>query len=586
MIINENQRPCFICEDFWFNSSKDIIRHSVCKKLPVVHPHNGNLYCVLHLPDETKHERTDYFYVLSERINNEEFDFSYVYFPEENFSFYGRTITKPVRFWFSVFLGQVTFDKVTFEKEADFRFAIFEKHTSFHNTKFLDTAIFPSTIFKKRASFHSAEFLGRSDFLSATFEADADFNSATFKQQGNFRNSKFDDEVSFGSTHFVSGADFVSVVFNKLAVFSSAIFEKGCCFYWAVFKGRGEFSGVTFHEDALFDAVNFTEESEIDFKQTIFKKAAKFGRTIFSGYVNFSGLGEKQVFSEVDCVLDLQEARFVNPEKLVFRSVLLNPRWFIAADSRKITFIDIDEKFYNADVKNELKKLEGVGINNSKQLFKITCRQLAENAENNNRFEEASNFRRMAFETEWLEKKEKISNWIKNLVPESEKLKRRFGGSTNEEDKPIPPTNSFGILRRSGDFFIHGLYRITSFYGESWSLALGILLSLILVIFPIIYSQTQFQISPKAIPLEVVVVTECKNVVDESKPVCSQIKQDGLGIWNGEAILHSLTAVTFQDVEYRRPISFWAEFWTILEKIFAPLQAALLALAIRRKFMR
>ena len=40
------------------------------------------------------------------------------------------------------------------------------------------------------------------------------------------------------------------------------------------------------------------------------------------------------------------------------------------------------------------------------------------------------------------------------------------------------------------------------------------------------------------------------------------------------------------NVEYRIPKTTAGYIWTILEKIFAPLQAALLALAIRRKFMR
>ncbi len=47
-----------------------------------------------------------------------------------------------------------------------------------------------------------------------------------------------------------------------------------------------------------------------------------------------------------------------------------------------------------------------------------------------------------------------------------------------------------------------------------------------------------------------------------------------------------LTTATLQNVEYRKPRGVWGELWIILEKIFAPLQAALLALAIRRKFMR
>ncbi len=196
---------------------------------------------------------------------------------------------------------------------------------------------------------------------------------------------------------------------------------------------------------------------------------------------------------------------------------------------------------------------------NPKSIFKITCRQLGGNAENNNRFEEASDFRRMASETEWLEKKEKISNWIKNLVPESEKLKRRFGGSTDEEDKPIPPTNTFGILSRSGDFFIHGLYRTTSFYGESWSWALGVLLSLIFVIFPIIYTQVNFLTCSKDRPIAAS-LTICESKDEEIRKNCT-CSTDQITLT--DAIVQSLTTATLQNVEYRKPRGVWGEVWII-----------------------
>jgi hypothetical protein len=48
----------------------------------------------------------------------------------------------------------------------------------------------------------------------------------------------------------------------------------------------------------------------------------------------------------------------------------------------------------------------------------------------------------------------------------------------------------------------------------------------------------------------------------------------------------SLATATFQTVEMQKPNNPASETFTILEKIFAPLQVALLALAIRRKFMR
>jgi hypothetical protein len=54
----------------------------------------------------------------------------------------------------------------------------------------------------------------------------------------------------------------------------------------------------------------------------------------------------------------------------------------------------------------------------------------------------------------------------------------------------------------------------------------------------------------------------------------------------GDAVVHSLTTATLQNVDYRKPTTKKGETAIILEKIFAPLQAALLGLALRRKFMR
>jgi hypothetical protein len=131
-------------------------------------------------------------------------------------------------------------------------------------------------------------------------------------------------------------------------------------------------------------------------------------------------------------------------------------------------------------------------------------------------------------------------------------------------------------------FFTFLLYQITSFYGESWSWALGILLSLILVIFPIIYTLINFQTCSKDRPIATS-LTVCESKDDEIGKNCTCSTDRITFIY---AVVQSLTTATLQNVEYRKPLTVWGEIWIILEKIFAPLQAALLALAIRRKFMR
>lgn len=75
----------------------------------------------------------------------------------------------------------------------------------------------------------------------------------------------------------------------------------------------------------------------------------------------------------------------------------------------------------------------------------------------------------------------------------------------------------------------------------------------------------------------------CESKDEEVKKDC-ECTRGGLGF--GEAMVHSLTTATLQNVDYRKPTTKKGEIVVILEKIFAPLQAALLALALRRKFMR
>jgi hypothetical protein len=255
---------------------------------------------------------------------------------------------------------------------------------------------------------------------------------------------------------------------------------------------------------------------------------------------------------------------------LSFHSVRLRPHWFVDADSRKIALANVRwESTQGSEInaKDELSSLNNPNNANHYptvaryQLLSIACRQLAENSETNNRFEEASEFRRAAMETEWLEKKASLKVWIGNIFKRTEKLKSRF---------------------RAGDFLIHGLYRYTSRYGESWPRALGVLLLAIFVAFPLFYMLTNFQLCPREKPVAMS-LSVCESKDEQVKNGCEcQI----CWLSFGEAIAQSLSTATLQTVDYRKPTTKKGETLVILEKIFAPLQAALLALALRRKFMR
>lgn len=578
----QEKRECFVNENIEFD--KGIIRRTVCQDLPVTYNHEDKWYCILHYPNNNKHNTGNFNQVLSERVSSQQNDFSYVYFSDE-----------------------VIFRSNKFEKSVNFAFAIFNQRVLFINSIFEEGASFTNSTFYQRVIFDNANFIKGVSFIKAIFADEANFGSSIF-QYANFNESKFIKDTSFNSAIFkgkedgLSALSFVKAIFegkanfdfikcNQIVYFHNTNFHKEANFSWSIFTKETQFTDCIFNENADFRKTEFCETS-VYFTNNSFVQDIYFSVAVFNGHIFFIG-------NSFQKTLDLQNIQVRSPETINFQATRLRPNWFVNTDPSKFVFINIDWNNANGTRKNVLIELDYLTrrkiSRQVNQLLSLTYWQLAVNAEENNRFEQASDFRRMAFECEWIAKKKEFGDWINLLPTESTKLKRRFSGSENAEDVEPPPIDTFGILKRFD--FLHWFYRITSYYGESWRVALCMLLFVVLILFPFVYAQTDFQVSPKGIPLEVVVLNKCEitdderkngkdELVEEAKKVCYKIEQRSLGFLNGEAILHSLTAITFQDVEYRRPLSFCAEFSTILEKILAPLQAALLALAIRRKFMR
>lgn len=415
-------------------------------------------------------------------------------------------------------------------------------------------------------------------FLLRMAKGNYNFNYVWFPKKI-FRNVGFSfcSFVYFRGATFLEGVDFHLVKFTK-----------GVDFSFAKFFGKVKFYCSTFNEAANFNSATFEGNSEVTFEASSFENGENryqgilnFQKADIAGYMSF----EVSKGAVIKHSVEFSEVKAKNPEQISFKSIALRPRFFINVDSRKFVFTNVDwgKEFGSTKyTENEFKVLKE---ENQEHLLKIACRQLAENAEKNDRFEDASKFRQMAFDCERLERKERWKVWLCGETYCSHFFCWFWENKVRKFPYDLFPYN---ILHRG--------YRFLSSYGESPFRAFIFLLALVFIFFPFFYTLTSFQVSPKGIPLEVVVLTKCEiteeerknnkpELVVESKKVCNPIEQRGLGFFNGEAILHSLTAVTFQDVEYRRPLSFCAELLTLLEKIFAPLQAALLALAIRRKFM-
>lgn len=538
--------------------SKEGINRDVCRDLPVKYEHEGNFYCILHFPNKDKSD--DFEKVVKERLSKQEYKFQAVWFPrrtnyfhefhfkdnEVNFSF--AHFFAKADFWHAVFSTKTSFEFATFDNEALFTFATFTV-ANFHEVKFWGSVYFGNTKFSEMAYFESSRFSYGANFIFAELKH-AFFSEIVFlknklnefdEDKLSFYDAKFFDLTDFSRIKFPTSTDFRNAVFNNQVLFIGSTFKE-VYFDKAEFTSKSFFSFSQFEEKVLFSEVSFSKETD-------------FSNCSFISSVKFLSETNKLLFLPKS-TLSFEHSYAEKPNQISFHTVNLRPSDFINVDSRQFIFTNID--WENADgspkaIKNEIKILKKRKILNPYKLLTITCRQLAENAEENNRLEEASNFRKMVFEIEWLEKKEKFWNWINRIPKESEKLKRRVGGSTQKEDEAVQPANTFGIVKRFD--FLHPVYRFTSYYGESWRRAF-VILFVILAISTFLYTT--------------------------SYCVFKDGKQ-GFDIW--EAISYSLRVMALQRPE-PFPENSFAKMVVALQSIFAPLQLALLALAIRRKFMR
>jgi hypothetical protein len=493
--------------------SKNSIRENVCVNDEPLTEFKGKYYCLFHMPTKDKDvEKFEKIFkarlkAVEEKISAIEKE------PEEERESAKRKISYDFRYvWFPSF---VYLARYKFSADAEFLSATFSAE-----------AFFLSATFSAYTWFDSATFLGNAFFDSAAFSANASFKSATFSAEALFRSATFSAGSSFRSATFSASTSFDSATFSVYAFFDSAAFSAKASFKWATFSAHTNFSSATFSADTDFGSAKFLETSQVFFQQTRIHKRVSFNYTIFAGYVAFGGNREAKVFLDKkeegqDVVLNLQNARLEKPERISFHRVRLCPSWFVNTDSRKMVFTDViwdnlDAERNNSNIADELKNLEKRNVSEPIRLLEIACRQLAVNAEENNRYEEAAQFRYMAMETKRLEYKWRGRFWT-----------------------------------------INWWYRLSSGYGENWKRAILVLLGVILF-FGLLYAS----------PL-------------------STFDYGGTfhNMKLGEGLVHSLYVAAFQRPEPKAGDTLTKAF-VILETIFAPLQAALLALAIRRKFMR
>ncbi|MGA9995906.1 MAG: hypothetical protein WBP93_10855 [Pyrinomonadaceae bacterium] len=519
-----------------------------CVREPFYKDHEGKRYCVLHYPGEEK--SADFKEAFQRKIENKDFNFRGVLFPDKvsfikfefdrDVDFSSAIFNAGLHFNFATFSARVYFHSATFREVASFNSAIFQKVASFSEATFGEKADFSfaafikgadfiSTAFNKEAFFSDAAFGAEAgsgaqayfsgfsvsaNFRSATFGAKADFTFAKF-EGADFGNTTFSAEAHFSRSIFdakadVSAkADFISATFGSNAYFNDAAFRGEAYFVSATFIKRANFVSATFSLMAYFNDAAFSAKA--DFSFATFGERADFRSATFRDYFTLAGNKDSWVFIG-RASLDLQFARIERPDLVSLHTLTLRPHWFVNVDARKFDFtnVDWDWRGINEGIEHLKRELPS----SPHRLLTIACRNLAVNAEENHRYEEASRFRYIAMDLRRLE----------------------------EEETP-----NITFWKRD---WLHRLYWLLSGYGENIHRASWLLMG-IWIAFSLAYLLTRHI------------------------------------HWHdfSNAFTYSLGVMTLQKPD-PKPSGILTPALVTLETIIGPLQAALLALAIRRKFMR
>lgn len=353
--------------------------------------------------------------------------------------------------------------------------------------------------------------------------------------------------------------DFQGWSFPPGIQFSSPGYDKSFIFMNATFTGDITFMGV-FEEELDFRYAIFEENSQLIFRYSTLKSDLDLRNVKIRGHVRFEG-GESMTHTEsgfIDILqlvfdgdrawLDLQNAVIEKPEHVLFHTVRLQPSWFVNVDCRKFVFTDC--RWITAEGKkvDALTEVDNVYMKNGvlfpvnpNALLTKTCLQLAENYESNKDYETSSLFWQLANESKRFQDYFPVKVWS-----------------------------------------LHWWYWLLSFYGESWKRA-ALCLFVLVTFFSIGYV-SPFSLFVNANKHSIVVDKNANDVEKEMMAFAAEADRYQSLDW-AEALFYSLRTGALQRPE-PLPANIFAKGLVTFETILVPLQAALLALAIRRKFMR
>jgi len=301
------------------------------------------------------------------------------------------------------------------------------------------------------------------------------------------------------------------------------MFEEQAIFSAATFNRPASFLESSFKHDAVFVLANFVKEA--DFTHTTFERAANFGQATFADYLTFAGNEKRLAFGEF-ARLNLMLSKIERPDRVSFQNLTIRPHWFAPVNARQFDFLNVRCRFKFHDEIDSLKNKVVFPYGKLARAF----RDLAINCEERHRYKESSRFRFWVFETG---RREKFGGWA--------------------------------------IWHLNWWYFFASGYGEQAWRAFLVLIGIWLIA-AFLYTFVGFaRWEPKI----------------SNEPEANSYKRDDAEVTlnSGRALTYSLAVMTLQRPE-PKPATTSAQSLVLIETILGPVQAALLALAIRRKFMR
>jgi uncharacterized protein YjbI with pentapeptide repeats len=443
----------------------------------------------MHSPDPNKQEAFEH--EIRHRLETHDYDFTgaiFVYVDSSHL--HDRTFNGPVTFRFAQFRSHIDFDRSKFLWGVDF------SQASFH-----DGVGFQGTIFSALADFRDAEFGVPKDT-----EKDRDLGRWVNYQYAEFR----------------CKADFAGAKFHRLRATGSYV-----SFTSAQFDAEAGFQNALLMMPTDFSLCAFG--SAVDFRASQLCKSVDFRGATFGGDVRFGGT--EPAASSTIASLDFRSARFEHPERVAFDSVKLRASYFIGTDPTKFEFTNVSWIGTIGEELQRITKLLDEPAARGANLLSKAYGALAANAENEFRYQEASQFR-----------------YRRLMTP-------RHGRRLN------------AVAFWSLDWW----YLMSSGFGERVGQAFSVLLA-VWLLSAALYTQVRFvrwEAKPTT-PLEAAQPADTKGA-----PLHPFDK----------ALAYSFGVMTLQKPE-PRPASRAAQFVVGLETVVGPLQAALLALAVRRRYMR